>query len=207
MIMVVNDWLHRVVRSAAVEHKLAAGEALFRSGDRTIGLYEVLKGKVQLTRIDASGRESVLYIAGVGDILAEASLFSPTYHCDAIATADAVVRLYPKAAILREIQHDPMAAQSFMAILADQIMKLRTKLQQRDIRSARDRVRHYLALNVCADGHTVELPGTAKDFAAELGLTHEALYRALADMAADGEIERLKGRIRITCDPITRLKS
>jgi CRP-like cAMP-binding protein len=205
--MVVHDWLHRVVRSAAVEHKLAAGETLFRSGDRTVGVYEVLKGKVQLTRIDASGRETVLYFAGAGDTFAEASLFSPTYHCDAIATVDAIVRLYPKAAVLREFQHDPKAALSFMAMLADQIMNLRTKLQQRDIRSARDRVRHYLALNVSADGHTVELPGTAKDFAAELGLTHEALYRALADMVADGEIERLKGSIRITSEPIARLKS
>jgi CRP/FNR family transcriptional regulator, dissimilatory nitrate respiration regulator len=31
--------------------------------------------------------------------------------------------------------------------------------------------------------------------AAELGLTHEALYRTLADMSADGEIERRKGTI------------
>jgi CRP-like cAMP-binding protein len=152
--------------------------------------------------------ETILYVAGTGDTIAEASLFSPTYHCDAVATADAVVRLYPKTTVLREFERDPDAAKSFMAMLADRIMKLRTKLQQRDIRSARDRVRHYLALNVGADGRTVELPGTAKDFAAELGLTHEALYRALADMTADGEIERPRGRIRITgAPPITRLKS
>jgi CRP-like cAMP-binding protein len=202
-----KDWLLEVVRSAALERTLAAGETLFRSGDRTVGLYEVLKGKVQLARIDATGRETILYVAGAGDTIAEASLFSPTYHCDAVATANAVVRLYPKMAVLREFQRDPKAAQSFMAMLANQVMSLRTKLQQRDIRSARDRVRHYLALNVRADGRTVELPGTAKDFAAELGLTHEALYRALADMAADGEIERLKGRIRIVDVPPVRLRS
>ena len=33
--------------------------------------------------------------------------------------------------------------------------------------------------------------------AAELGLSHEALYRTLAEMAADGEIERRKGTIRL----------
>ena len=72
-------------------------------------------------------------------------------------------------------------------------MALRTRLEQRNIRTARDRVRHYLAINADADGRTVELSGTLKDVAGELGLTHEALYRTLADMMADGEIERRRG--------------
>jgi len=33
--------------------------------------------------------------------------------------------------------------------------------------------------------------------AAELGLTQEVLYRTLAEMAADGEIEQRKGTIRL----------
>jgi CRP/FNR family transcriptional regulator, dissimilatory nitrate respiration regulator len=41
------------------------------------------------------------------------------------------------------------------------------------------------------------VPGTLKDLATELGLTHEALYRTLAEMAAADEIERLKGKIRL----------
>jgi DeoR/GlpR family transcriptional regulator of sugar metabolism len=42
------------------------------------------------------------------------------------------------------------------------------------------------------------VPGTLKNLAAELGLSHETLYRTLADLAAAGEIERLKGKIRLT---------
>jgi CRP-like cAMP-binding protein len=82
-----------------------------------------------------------------------------------------------------------------MAILAREIMHLRTRLEQRNIRSARDRVRHFLAFNTGTDGRTVLLHGTLKDLAAELGLTHEALYRALADLAAQGEIKRSKNKI------------
>ena len=84
-----------------------------------------------------------------------------------------------------------------MAMLARQIMNLRTQLEQRNIHSARDRVRHYLAINAGADGKTIALPGTVKDLAGELGLTHEALYRTLSVMAAEGEIERRKGSIRL----------
>jgi CRP-like cAMP-binding protein len=141
-------------------------------------------------------------MATAGDTIAEASLFSPTYHCDAIASADAAVRLYPKAAVLAAFVRDPKAAQAFMAMLARQVMSLRSRLEQRNIHSARDRVRHYLAIHVGADGRTVALPGTVKDLAGELGLTQEALYRTLAAMAAAGEIKRRPGIICLAPPPI-----
>jgi CRP-like cAMP-binding protein len=189
------DWLSTNIRGAAVERALKAGQSLFRTGARTAGLFEIVKGKVRLVRVDRSGREAVLYTAAAGDTVAEASLFSSSYHCDAVAATDAVVRLYPKAAVLAELERNPKAAQSFMAMFARQVMTLRTRLELRNIHSARDRVRHYLAVNADPSGRIVILSGTLKDVAAELGLTHEALYRTLAAMAADGEIERQRGTI------------
>lgn len=192
-----RDWIPASVRAAGKDRALGAGQTLFRQGARTVGLYEVVCGRVRLARFDRAGREIVLHNASAGETIAEASLFSPTYHCDAIATTDAVVRLYPKALVLAELQANPQAARAFMAMLARQVMALRTSLEQRNIRSARDRVRHYLAVNLGPDGRTVHLPGSLKDLAARLGLTHEALYRTLADMQKDGEVERRAGKIRV----------
>ena len=76
-----------------MERAVKAGQNLFRTGGRTAGLYEILKGKVRLVRVDRSGREAVLQVASAGETLAEASLFSSTYHCDAVAITDSVVRL------------------------------------------------------------------------------------------------------------------
>lgn len=194
----MTDRFTPTVRAAGVERTLKAGQVLFRAGQRTIGFYEVTAGKVRLVRVDRAGRETVLYVAEAGDTLAEASLFASSYHCDAIATTKATVRLYRKGPILTEFEHNPKAARAFMAMLAAQVMNLRTRLEQRNIRSARDRVRHFIALNVGADGRSVKVAGTLKDLAAELGLAHEALYRTLADMEAAGEIERPDGKIRLT---------
>lgn len=191
-------WLSAAVRAAAIEQRLRAGQTLFRSGEKTVGLYEVVTGKVRLVRVDRSGREAVLQSAAAGETLAEASLYAPAYHCDAIAATEAQVRLYPKATLLAELKRDAKFAQDFAAMLAQQVMALRTQLERRNIHSARDRVRHFLTLNACADGRTVALPGTLKELAADLGLTHEALYRTLARMAADGEIKRAGGTIRLT---------
>ncbi len=196
--MTMADWRTQTVQAAGIERVLAAGQVLFRTGHPTAGFYEVITGSVRLVRVDRAGREAVLQLATPGQTLAEASLFASAYHCDAIAATDAVVRLYPKAAVLSEFECNSEAAQAFTAMLACQVMDLRTRLEQRNIHSARDRVRHYLAVNAGPDGRTVKVSGTLKDLATELGLTHEALYRTLADMAADGEIERLKGKIRLS---------
>jgi CRP-like cAMP-binding protein len=193
-----SGWLSSNVRASATERAIKPGQALFRTGQRTLGLLEIVSGRIRLVRVDRSGREALLYTAASGDTIAEASLFSPTYHCDAIATTKAVVRLYPKAAILAEFRRRPDSAQAFMARLARQVMGLRTRVEGRSIRSARDRIRHFLVVNAGADKRTVVLSGTLKELAADLGLTHEALYRTLARMDADGEIKRAEGKITLT---------
>ena len=138
-----EDWLPAAIRATGIERLLDAGETLFRQGSRTVGLYKVISGKVRLVRAERSGREAVLHSAGPGQTIAEASLFSSTYHCDAIATTHAVVRLYPKAAILNGFKRNPGFAEAFMAMLARQIMDLRTSLERSKIHSAPERIRLF----------------------------------------------------------------
>jgi CRP-like cAMP-binding protein len=188
--MAKQSWPAASVRAVGVERSLRAGQHLFRYGDRAAGAYEIVSGKVRLARVDSSGREAVLYVANAGDTLAEASLFSQLYLCDAIASTKSVVRIYPKNALLAEFRRDPVVAEAFMCMLAEQVMSLRARLEILNIRSARERVLAYLIVNVGADGRTVSRSGTIKDLAGYLGLTHETLYRTLAQMASDREIRR-----------------
>ena len=183
------------LRELGRERSLARGEALFRQDDPSVGIYEVTLGQVRLSRLDPEGRDIVLHTAGPGDLVAEASLFSTVYNCDATAMTDVGLRFYPKSALLAEFRRDPEAADAFMATLARELMALRTRLERRNIRSAPARVQNYLALNAGADGRTVSVPGTIKNLAEELGLTHEALYRTLSKLEGEGKIVRAKGRI------------
>ena len=192
-----KDWLPSKIQSSGIERRLVAGQILFDQGDATVGVYEVVSGKVRQARVDPEGRDVVVGIAGPGEMIAEASLFSRTHDCAATAVTNAVVRLYRKATLLAQLERDPQAALSFMATLVEQILNFRIRLERRSIPSARDRVRHYLTTNVGGRERTVDLPSTLKDLAAELGLTHETLYRTLAEMRANGEIARLNGKIRL----------
>ena len=50
------------------------------------------------------------------------------------------------------------------------------------------------------------LAGPLQDLAAELGLTREALYRALARLARDGAIRREADAITVTTPPMSALR-
>jgi CRP/FNR family transcriptional regulator, dissimilatory nitrate respiration regulator len=195
--MSVKDWMPVVARAAVSDRKLKTGESLFRRGSKTVGLYGVLSGCVRLVRVDRVGHEAVLHVASAGDTFAEASLFSAQYHCDAIASTNATVRLYPKRELLAALEENPKAMKAFSSTLAHLVMSRRTRIEQRNIRSAGDRARHFLALNVGSDGRTVELRGTLKDLAAKLGLTHESLYRTLAGLERSGHVRRKGGKITL----------
>jgi DNA-binding Lrp family transcriptional regulator len=70
-----------------------------------------------------------------------------------------------------------------------------------NIHSARARVLNRLALAADPKTRTARLNGTLMDLAAEIGLTHEALYRTLAALEKDGAIARNGARIVLAKTP------
>jgi CRP-like cAMP-binding protein len=197
-LMDLPDWIPVALFERALRRSLGADETLFLREDRPLGLYLLESGEIRLTRSDPEGREITLFRAQPGETLAEASLFSEMYHCDAVASVPSVVYLLPRSAVLEVLASEPDIAQAFMATLAHQVMTLRTQLESRSLRTARARVLHYLGLQAHSIDRVVRVNGNLKRMASELGLTHESLYRTLAALEVEGAIERGHGEIRLT---------
>ena len=193
------DWIPPPLRDGAPIRELAAGETLFRQGDAAGAIFGLESGRVRLIRHTIDDHRVALHTARAGELFAEAALFSDVYHCDAVADAASRVRILSKAKLLAAFAHDLDLATRFMAVLARQVMALRTRLEQRSIRSARARVLQHL-IRTADDRRTVHLEGRLLDLAAEIGLTHEVLYRTLAALEREGLIARDK-------DTITLLRS
>jgi CRP-like cAMP-binding protein len=189
------DWLPRTILESAKSHDLVASEVLFRQGDAVSAIYRVEEGRIRLIRHTVDDHVAVLHTVGKGEMFAEAALFSQTYHCDAVAAVPTRIRAYPKREMLKAILGDARLASSFMSSLAHQVQELRTRLEQRNIRSARERVTQFLRISADIRDGSVHLPGTLKDLAGEIGLTHEALYRTLAALEREHAIARTKDRI------------
>ena len=188
--------LLRELDPASTIRTLDAGSVLFRQGDAVRDLFVLDGGRVRLERHTAEGVRLTLQTSGAGEVLAMASLFTDRYHCDAVADQSSRLYVLSRPTILEALvtRHD--AARTVMAALAAQVIDLRTRLELRNIRSARQRVWSYLALAAGPD-RRVATPDPLKHMAELLGLTAEALYRALAALERDGIIHRSAGMIRI----------
>jgi CRP-like cAMP-binding protein len=157
---------------------------LFSRGDRPQAMYFVVSGEVHLVRPSLTGGQIVLQRAR-RDFLAEASLDQPAYHCDAVA-----VRPTELLKISRKAFRDALADENFRSIwlahLAGELRRVRAQAERMSLRAAPDRIVHYIETE--GNQGTIILDRSKKDWAAELGLTHEALYRALARMERSGQI-------------------
>jgi len=187
----LTEILESLSGGSGVARRLDAGEMLFTTGDTVRSLFVVETGQLRLLRHTEHGAMLTLHVAQPGEAFAEASLFSRTYHCDAAADVSSLVRAYPKPALLlRALREDPGAALALTGHLARQVQALRGHIELLNIKSARDRVLGYLHNHLSASAKHVELERTWKAIATEIGLTHEAVYRALAELERDGLIER-----------------
>jgi CRP-like cAMP-binding protein len=191
------DWLPAEARERSSVRELEAGEPLFRRGQKTFAIFEVERGRLRMVRYSADGEPVLLHLARPGDLFAEAALFSSAYQCDAVAATACRVRAYPKRALLTAFRSDPALGEQFMAVLAHQVHVLRARLEERNIRSARERLLHHLARVAGPGGRTIPINGTLLDLAAEIGVSHEALYRTLAKLEKDGRISRTRSEITL----------
>jgi CRP-like cAMP-binding protein len=180
------------------DRRLARGEALFRVGDPALGLVVVRDGTLELVRTSPEGRRLVLPRAGPGDTFAEASLFESRHHCDAAAAAPSSVMVHPAAELRRAAAENPDLAWRLAAHLAARLVAERARAERLALPHAADRLLDVLhALPPQPDG-TRRLGRPWKSLAAELGLSHEATYRALARLERAGLLRREGGdRVRL----------
>lgn len=173
----------RIRRSA---RKQAAPKAarLFTRGDRPQAMFFVICGEVHLVRSSLTGDQIVLQRAQ-GGFLAEASLDQARYHCDAIAVRPSELLAIPRKAF-HEALADETFAKVWMAHLAGELRRVRAQTERMALKTAEARILHYVEAEG-SDGAII-LRCSRKDWANELGLTHEALYRALARMERGGSI-------------------
>lgn len=188
--IVLPEPFHWVDRRACIHQHFEANETVFHQGAVSSGFYIVLSGTVELRRVTDKGRQVVLHRAQAGEAFAEASLFSPHYHCDAMACAASEICTVPKTLALSRLSSDPSFARAFTAHLARQVQSHRTLHHLQAIRRADDRVLAALQAGLSAQDW--------QSFAGQIGLTREAVYRALNVLVRVGEIERVgRGAYRV----------
>ena len=153
-----------------------AGGYVFHAGDPVTMLYVVVEGEVRLIRHQMNGGLQVLQRAGPGTVLAEASLFSSVYHCDAVAEGPARLMVFTVREIKRRFRTDPEFAEAWAVHLGREVQTARFRSEVVALRMVAARLDAWLAWH----GESIPPKGAWKQLADQIGVTPEALYREMA---------------------------
>lgn len=174
MIPVMSDPVQTLFSQASVL-ELAPDQMLFHAGDTPDSLFMVRKGVIALLRSTTQGHALVLQRAQAGQIVAEASVYSKKYHCDAVATEACELASLPKSDFLTAIDLDTSLARVWASRLAREVQIARTRAEIRTLPRVKDRLDAWLL-----EGNMLPDKGAWQQVAEELGVSREALYRELS---------------------------
>ena len=186
------DAFRATLQSSARMFTKPVGSTIFLTGQRPQAMFFVADGHAVLSRIDANGTLLVLQKASSG-FLAEASLSSPTYHCDAFCRTACRLIAIPIGELRAAIERDAHVRWAWISMLAAEVRRQRSNVERMALKSVRGRLLHFLAMEgKCGKVH---LPGTKRELAADLGVSQEALYRTIAALKREGALAEDQGNL------------
>ena len=167
-------------------HHFEKGDYLFHQGKKPEYMFFIVSGEAVLTRISSHGEPTTLQRCK-GGFVSEASLLVDAYHCDAIATHNGQAITLPIKS-LREALADSKFSMKWVQLLSKEIMRLRTQSERLGLKDIRSKLIHLIETE--GKQGVLILQSDFKSMASEVGVTHEALYRAIATLEKEGLLEK-----------------
>ena len=158
------------------EFHFDSGHYLFHRGDSVNVIHVIQKGAVHLARYQMDGSAVILQRSQSGSILAEASLYSDTYHCDAVALSPTRTFAFTKIDLKTHLMKNAKFGDAWARHLAKELQKTRMQAEILSLRTVAERLDAWIAWR---DG---DFPrkGEWKIIASQIGVSPEAFYREIA---------------------------
>ena len=176
--------------------ELNRGEVVFNEGDEGQAMYIIVKGKVKLARTARDGRENLLGLLGVGDMMGELSVFDPGPRVSrAHAVEDSVVYELPKAVLDRWLDDHLEMSRHLLRALAQRIRRLSNSMADLVFSDVPGRVAKAILdlghrFGRMERGHVTVRHGLTQEELAQLvGASRETVNKALAEFASRGWID------------------
>jgi CRP-like cAMP-binding protein len=173
------------------------GQTLFVQGNHPYGIFCVIKGNIKLTKIGSDGKESIIRIVTVGDILGHRSLFAQSnYSTTATAIDDAEVFFFEKKYILSLIDHNITFAKNLISKLSVDMGIAETKLTSLHQKNVRERLAELLISLKNSHGVKegnyikIDIKLSREEMAEMIGTAHETLIRILTEFKEADIIEQ-----------------
>lgn len=173
------------------------GHTIFFQGNPPFGLFCINEGKVKIAKIGNDGKESIIRIAGPGDVLGHRSLFSrENYTATATVIEDASVCFIDKKFIYKVLHDEPSLAINMIQKLSREmgIAEARsTSMVQKNVceRLAELLLSLMKAYGVQEEGRwRLNIKLTREEIASIIGTANETVIRFISDFKHEGLIEQ-----------------
>ena len=176
IVIMSNNLIHRLKLKAEHRINLDAGASLFRREDVVKSVFFVEEGLVELSRHQRDGRLIILQRATDGMIVAEASIYSSSYHCDAVAVLPATIAVFNRENFKQLLHSNHELSELWASYLAKEVQNSRQLIEILTRKTVSEKLDGWFDWR----GDHAATKGQWKNVAAQIGVSPEALYRELA---------------------------
>ena len=186
----------KIIDRILIERAFPKGKIVFTEGAESTGFYIIIKGRVKVFKLSSEGKEQILHIIGVKELLGAVSAFAGgPYPAHAEAMDKTVAFFFPRKEFLSLVQKEPSIVMNMMANLAMRLHHFTRMIEDLSLKEVPERLAAYL-LYLCEKGEcrdTVEMDISKGQLASFLGTIPETLSRILRKMSEKG-ILKVSGR-------------
>ncbi len=203
------------VESVGVPRLLDDGRYLFRQADPSAAVYIVMSGRLKLVRTAANGREILVEIRGVGELVGELGVIDGRERSAAARAMGHVELLTIDAVKFGDLLTGEASISN--AVLKSLAARMRQTVERR-VQAGVGDVRYQLCgrlLELIDEPEVrtnepvdVESPLTQQELADWLGISRDAVVIALQRLRTDGVVETGRRKIRVLdLDQLRRMAS
>ncbi len=178
------------------------GQTIFFQGNPPFGLYCIATGKIKVSITGNDGKESIIRIAGPGDVLGHRSLFSKeNYSATATVIEDAAICFLDKNYIYTALKKDPTIALNLIEKLSKDMGAAEARNASMSQKSARERLAELFLSFIKNYGHVeengkirIDIKLNRDEMASIVGTAHETIIRLISEFKDEGILEQ-EGKI------------
>ncbi|MFP5384755.1 MAG: Crp/Fnr family transcriptional regulator [Bacteriovoracia bacterium] len=187
-----------VISQSKVTNTYKKGQTIFFQGNPPFGLYCIGSGKIKVSKVGNDGKESIVRIAGPGDVLGHRSLFSKEiYTATATVIEDASICFFDKNYIYNAIKNDPSIALNLIEKLSKDMGAAEARNASMSQKSARERLAELFLTfqkNYGVEGEDgrwrLDIRLNRDEIASLVGTAHETIIRLISEFKDEGILEQ-----------------
>ncbi|NRS88442.1 CRP-like cAMP-binding protein/CheY-like chemotaxis protein [Flavobacterium sp. 7E] len=183
-----------------VHRPFKKNQTIHYEGDRAVGIYLVISGKVKTVKMAEDGRELMTGIYHSNDFLGiNTILCHETFTDTATALEDSELCFFPKEELEELLKRYPDVAEKFIKILSNEIRSKDTHLLLLAYQSVRKRIAESLVklFDLEDEVQANSIKVTRDDLAAMSGTASETVSRTLTEFRNEGLIEKKGSHIKV----------